>query len=142
MVLVGDATCSMQRFSKFPNVHWLGFQPYEKIPGYGSAFDVALMPWLNNNWIHHSNPIKLKEYLALGLPVVTIDFPEAQCYADHLAIARDPDDFIAAIRRLLSSPPDPDSQRAAVLTKSWAHRATLLIDLCEGRMQSAAVENS
>ncbi len=142
LVLVGDATCSMDRFKRFPNVHWLGFQPYEKIPGYGSAFDVALMPWLDNNWIHHSNPIKLKEYLALGLPVVTIDFPEAHYYADHLAITRGADDFVAAVRRLLSSPPDPDSQRAAVLTKSWAHRATLLIDLCEGRLQSTQVENS
>lgn len=142
LVLVGDATCSMERFSNFPNVHWLGFKPYESIPGYGSAFDVALMPWLDNNWIHHSNPIKLKEYLALGLPVVTIDFPEAHYYADHLAIARNADDFIAAIRRLLSSPPDPKSQRAAVLTKSWAQRATLLIELCEGRVQPIAVENS
>ena len=142
LVLVGDATLSMERFSKFPNVHWLGFQPYEKIPGYGSAFDVALMPWLDNTWIHHSNPIKLKEYLALGLPVVTIDFPEAHYYADHLAIARGADDFIAEVRRLLSSPPNPDSQRAAVLTKSWAHRAVLLIELCEGRVQLADRENS
>ena len=47
------------------------------IPAYGSGFDVALMPWLGNAWIEHSNPIKLKEYLALGLPVVSTDFPEA-----------------------------------------------------------------
>lgn len=142
LVLVGDATCSMERFSKFPNVHWLGFQPYEKIPGYGSGFDVALMPWLDNDWIQHSNPIKLKEYLALGLPVVTIDFPEAHYYADHLAIARGADEFIAEVRRLLSSPPDPYSQRAAVLTKSWTHRAALLTELCEGRLQPADMETS
>jgi GT2 family glycosyltransferase/glycosyltransferase involved in cell wall biosynthesis len=135
LILIGDATCSMARFSRFPNVHWLGFQPYEKIPGYGSAFDVALMPWLRNDWIRHSNPIKLKEYLALGLPVVTIDFPEAHHYADHLAIARDSDEFVAAIRRLLSAPPSADLQRAAILSKSWERRAAVLIDLCEGREQ-------
>jgi GT2 family glycosyltransferase len=141
LVLIGDATLSMERFSKYPNVHWLGFQPYEKIPGYGSAFDVALMPWLDNDWIRHSNPIKLKEYLALGLPVVTIDFPEAHYYADHLAIARGADDFIAQLRRLLASPTDPALQRAAVLTKSWAHRAAFLTDLCEGRLQPVEIEN-
>lgn len=141
LVLVGDATLSMERFSKYPNVHWLGFRPYEKIPSYGSAFDVALMPWLDNDWIHHSNPIKLKEYLALGLPAVTIDFPEAHYYADHLAIARGADDFIAEVRRLLASPPDPEGLRAAVLTKSWAHRAALLIDICEGRLQPVEMEN-
>lgn len=142
LVLIGDATCSMERFSKFPNVHWLGFQPYDKMPGYGSGFDVALMPWLDNDWIRHSNPIKLKEYLALGLPVVTIDFPEAHHYAEHLAIARGADAFIAEVRRLLSSPPDPHALRAAVLRKSWAHRAAVLTELCEGRMQPADVESS
>jgi GT2 family glycosyltransferase/glycosyltransferase involved in cell wall biosynthesis len=142
LVLIGDATCSMERFAKYPNVHWLGFQPYEKMPGYGSGFDVALMPWLDNDWIRHSNPIKLKEYLALGLPAVTIDFPEAHYYADHLAIARGADAFIAEIRRLLSSPPDRDVLRAAVLKKSWAHRAALLTELCEGRMQPADVEKN
>ena len=142
LILIGDATCSMERFAKFPNVHWLGFQPYEKMPGYGSTFDVALMPWLDNDWIRHSNPIKLKEYLALGLPVVTIDFPEAQHYADHLAIARGAEDFISEVRRLLSSPPNPDSQRAAVLTQTWTHRTALLIDLCEGRGQPVEMENS
>ncbi len=142
LVLVGDATCSMERFRKLPNVHWLGFRRYEQIPGYGSAFDVALMPWLDNNWIQHSNPIKLKEYLALGLPVVTTEFPEAHYYANHLAIARNADDFISAIRRLLVSPPEPSSQRKAVLNKSWAHRASLLIDLCEGRCPSDAMEAS
>jgi GT2 family glycosyltransferase len=139
LVLVGDATLSMERFTRFKNVHWLGFKPYEEIPAYGSAFDVALMPWLGNEWIRHSNPIKLKEYLALGLPVVTIDFPEAHYYAEHLAIAKNADDFIAQVRHLLSSPPNAAAQRAAVLTKSWAHRAALLIDLCEGRTQAVDV---
>jgi GT2 family glycosyltransferase/glycosyltransferase involved in cell wall biosynthesis len=139
LVLVGDATLSMERFSNFKNVHWFGFQPYEKIPAYGSAFDVALMPWLDNDWIRHSNPIKLKEYLALGLPVVTTDFPEAHYYAEHLAIAKNSDDFVALVCRLLASPPDAATQRAAVLTKSWAHRAALLIDLCEGRTQAVDI---
>jgi GT2 family glycosyltransferase/glycosyltransferase involved in cell wall biosynthesis len=141
LVLIGDATLSMERFSKFKNVHWLGFQPYERIPAYGSTFDVALMPWLDNEWIRHSNPIKLKEYLALGLPVVTTDFPEARYYAEQLAIARSADDFVAQVRRMLASPPDAASQRAAVLSQSWAHRAALLVDLCESRAQPVDVAN-
>lgn len=141
LVLVGDATCSMERFRKFPNVYWLGYRPYESIPGYGSAFDVAIMPKPVSNWIHHSNPIKLKEYLALGLPVVTTDFPEAHYYSEHLAIARDADDFVAKLRRLLSTPPKPTIQRSAVLTASWAHTAKLLIDLCEGRVKTANMDD-
>ena len=79
----------------------LGFRPYEQIPAYGAAFDVALMPWLRNDWIEHSNPIKLKEYLALGLPVVSTDFPEVHYYSDAIAIARDADQFVELVREAL-----------------------------------------
>ena len=79
-----------------PNVHWLGFRPYEEIPSYGAAFDVALMPWLRNDWIEQCNPIKMKEYLAIGLPVVSTDFPEVHFYSDTIAIAGDADHFVRA----------------------------------------------
>ena len=38
LVLIGDATCSMARLQRLPNVHWLGFRPYAEIPRYGSGF--------------------------------------------------------------------------------------------------------
>lgn len=142
LILVGDATCSMDRYSRLANVHWLGFQPYELIPAYGSSFDVALMPWLKNDWIKHSNPIKLKEYLALGLPIVTMDFPEARNYADRLFIASDAGEFIAAIRHALRQPPDPDALRASVLRASWESKAGELIHLCEGSSELARGEVS
>ncbi|MFC6090940.1 glycosyltransferase, partial [Saccharothrix lopnurensis] len=111
LVLIGDATHPMERFDKYPNVHWLGFRPYSLIPAYGSAFDVAIMPWQDNSWIRHSNPIKLKEYLALGLPVVSTDFAELAAYTGRVHAATSHTDFVEAIRTALttlaSPPPTP-----------------------------------
>ncbi len=133
MVLVGDATCPMDRLLARPNVHWLGFRPYEEIPRYGAGFDVALMPWLDNDWIRSSNPIKLKEYLALGLPVVSTDFPEAHRYEPWVAIASGPADFVARVRKALADddPAAPARRRAAVAGDSWDRRAAELMALCE-----------
>jgi GT2 family glycosyltransferase/glycosyltransferase involved in cell wall biosynthesis len=141
LVLIGDATCSMERFEKYPNVHWLGYLPYEQIPAYGSGFDVALMPWLDNSWIQHSNPIKLKEYLALGLPVVSTDFPEVRHYADLIRIAGDPAEFVALIRQTLADggPTSAAQRRTAVLAASWEARASQLMALAEGTPVPAAV---
>ncbi|MGH9156153.1 MAG: glycosyltransferase [Acidimicrobiales bacterium] len=133
LVLVGDATCSMARFDRMHNVHALGFRAYADIPAYGSGFDVAIMPWLSNDWIRHSNPIKLKEYLALGLAVVSTDFPEVRPY-DHLVrVAENPDDFMALVRETLDDGGlgSPAERRAAVAGASWARRAEQLIGLCE-----------
>jgi glycosyltransferase involved in cell wall biosynthesis len=133
LVLIGDATCPMTRFEALPNVHWLGYRPYEDIPRYGSGFDVALMPWLDNEWIRHSNPIKLKEYLALGLPVVSTDFPEAHHHAPWVSIAAGPDDFVARVCRALDDHDEatPARRRASVIGASWDARSRELMTLCE-----------
>lgn len=135
LVLIGDATCSMARFDKYPNVHWLGFQPYERIPEFGAAFDVALMPWLDNEWIRHANPIKLKEYLALGLAVVSTDFPEVARYVDVVRVADDRAAFVDLVRATLADggSGSPGGRRESVSAASWDSRARELMDLAEGR---------
>lgn len=133
LVLIGDATVPMERLTRHPNVHWLGFRPYEQIPAYGSGFDVAIMPWLDNPWIRHSNPIKLKEYLALGLPVVSTDFQELANYADRVRIAADADLFLDAVRATLRDGglQPADTIRGSVLGASWSSRAAQLMALAE-----------
>ncbi|WP_026425896.1 glycosyltransferase [Actinokineospora inagensis] len=135
LVLIGDATLSMERFAKYPNVHWLDFRPYADIPGYGTGFDVALMPWLDNDWIKHANPIKMKEYLALGLAVVSTDFPEVHQYPELIRIARGHDAFVEAVRQTIADGglSTVEGRRAAVLPASWDSRARQLMDLAEGQ---------
>ncbi len=131
LVLVGDATCSMRRFEPLPNVHWLGFRPYADIPAYGSGFDVAIMPWLDNRWIRASNPIKLKEYLALGLPIVSTRFPEVERYRDVVRVASSADEFVAMAASLLGAgaPHDIEARRARVAGSSWDAKAQELLRL-------------
>ncbi|HEV2779853.1 MAG TPA: glycosyltransferase [Actinophytocola sp.] len=133
LVLIGDATCSMERFDKYPNVFLLGFRPYERIPAYGSGFDVALMPWLDNEWIKYANPIKLKEYLALGLPVVSTEFREAAGYRDVIRVAGSHAEFVELIRDTLAggAPGTPESRRDSVRSASWESRAAELMSLAE-----------
>lgn len=140
VVLIGKSTCSLERFARIPNIHCLGFRPYEQIPAYGSGFDVGLMPWLANDWIEHSNPIKLKEYLALGLSVVSTEFPEAKYFEQHLRVAKDPDEIVEQIVIALKERDFPSSElarlraerRHAVASVSWESRVELLRDLAEG----------
>jgi glycosyltransferase involved in cell wall biosynthesis len=133
VVLIGAAISSMERFEALPNVHWLGPRPYEQIPAYGSGFDVGIMPYLRNEWIRHSNPIKSREYLALGLPVVATEVPQLEQFADVILIAVDEDDFVAKVRTALrgDAPADPQARRAAVAGTSWDDRADELIRLAE-----------
>ncbi|GIH69054.1 hypothetical protein Mth01_13070 [Sphaerimonospora thailandensis] len=135
LVLIGDATGSMDRLVRYPNVYWLGFRPYEQIPAYGSGFDVAIMPWLDNAWIRYANPIKLKEYLALGLPVVSTDYAELAGYVDRVRVAVSGKPFVDAVRTVLSEggPMSPGALRASVSGADWSARAAELMTLVEMR---------
>lgn len=131
LVLIGDATCSMKELTTLPNVYWLGYRPYESIPSLGRGFDVALMPWLDNEWIRFANPIKLKEYLALGLPVVSTEYPEVDAYRGQIRVAHDRESFPALVREALADPGDPKARHAFVLPYSWQGRAAALLQLVD-----------
>lgn len=133
LVLVGPTNSDLDSLVALPNVHWLGACPVEDVPSYGVGFDVALMPWLSNDWIEHCNPIKLKEYLALGLPVVSTAFPEVQRYRHVVAVADSADEFIGLVRAAVAGDTagTETSRRAAVAEDTWSRRAGELIDLID-----------
>src|SRR5262249_34487752 len=95
VVILGDTnnadTGSLRALS---NVHFLGHRAYSELPGYCKAFDVALLPFLRNELTENANPLKLREYLAAGLPVVATDIPEARALAHYgILLAKGPADF-------------------------------------------------
>src|SRR5690606_5531758 len=124
---IGDANSPIDFLTELPNVYWLGRRPYGQIPALGRSFDVALMPWLDNEWIRFANPIKLKEYLALGLPVVSTAYPEIRHEPGPVMVATSREEFPELVRRALADPGDPVARRAWVLDSSWHERARALV---------------
>jgi glycosyltransferase involved in cell wall biosynthesis len=128
-VFVGEVVADCSRFSTKKNVFMLGRKPYEQIPHYGKCFDVAIMPWRQNRWIQVCNPIKLKEYLALGKPIVSTPFAELQKYQDLVYQATNPTTFAMCINRaILENNPDLAAKRKdRVRNDSWEQRARAVL---------------
>ncbi|MDO8348720.1 MAG: family 2 glycosyl transferase, partial [Planctomycetota bacterium] len=132
LVLIGDATLSMERLTRHGNVRHLGFRPYAEIPNLGADFDVSIMPWLDNDWIRSCNPIKLKEYLSLGQEVVTTYFPEVEHYRDFVHVAKSGDEFLARIDDVVQGA-RAKGDRAALLGKAtWDDRTQELLQILDG----------
>jgi glycosyltransferase involved in cell wall biosynthesis len=102
LLVIGPRAMEIGRLLAEPNVVYLGPIAYERLPAYAAQFDVGIMPWLRNDWIAACNPIKLKEYLALGFPVVTTRFPMLAPYEDIVLAAEDHDGFIAHLAQALA----------------------------------------
>jgi teichuronic acid biosynthesis glycosyltransferase TuaH len=82
-ILVGvdyDGSLRQSGVLEYENVHWLGMKSYEDLFAYVWRFDVGIIPFKINSITRATSPIKLYEYLACKLPVVTTALPEAKKY--------------------------------------------------------------
>ena len=100
-----------------PNLHYLGMQPYEKLPAVLGGFDVALMPFARNEATRSISPTKTLEYLAAGLPVVSTRVPDVVfSFSGVVDLCESADAFAAACRSVLGhSLADRDRQLAPLL---------------------------
>jgi glycosyltransferase involved in cell wall biosynthesis len=129
-VFIGKSSVDCSALSARKNVWLLGQKPYEQIPQYGKCFDVAILPWKINKWTEAANPIKFKEYLALGKPVVsTPAFSELQRYLDIVYEASSPEGFAECIRKAYA---ENDAElvkkrRQRVAGTSWDSKAEMVL---------------
>jgi glycosyltransferase involved in cell wall biosynthesis len=122
LVMLGRVTMDVSALSSLPNVHILGRRPYAMLPGYAKAFDVALIPFPINEATLNSNPLKAREYLAAGLPVVSTRIPEVQALGGACRIGVDHQSFVDQVRAALQCP-GPDLARSESMRgESWAAR--------------------
>jgi glycosyltransferase involved in cell wall biosynthesis len=103
-VLIGRMAADDAPVRGIPNIHVLGRREYAQLPGYCKAFDVALLPFTINELTLASNPLKLREYLAAGLPVVASAIPEAERLRGLLKIAKTDGEFLWQLEDLLATP--------------------------------------
>lgn len=120
-VFIGPISSSVGRLRQYPNVYFLGPKPYNQVPFYGKEFDVAIMPWNRGRWIEFCNPVKVKEYLALGKPVVSTYYPEIEPYTGVVYVARKYDEFIFLIHRAVRECDSEkvEERRKMVQNETW-----------------------
>jgi glycosyltransferase involved in cell wall biosynthesis len=95
--------------------------PYDALPEYSAGFDVGIIPFVVNELTRSVNPIKLLEYLACGLGVVSTDMPEVRRFSEHVRIASGGDDFVDGIEAALNESSDDfsRSRRGVAASHSW-----------------------
>lgn len=121
IAMLGRSTMDLSALKRLPNVHLLGRQPYASLPGFCRAFDAALIPFPINEATLNANPLKAREYLAAGLPVVSTAIPEVEVLPG-CRIGRDREQFVEQVVEALASP-GPDARRSdAVRAESWEAR--------------------
>ncbi|MGH9195306.1 MAG: glycosyltransferase, partial [Acidimicrobiia bacterium] len=83
------------------NVFLVGARPFDEVPAILDSFDAAIIPYRVAPAIEASSPLKLQEYLAHGLPVVSIDIPEVRRFSPPVFLATGAAGFVTALDKAL-----------------------------------------
>ncbi len=130
-VMIGAIKVDVSELDARPNVHFLGEKAHHQLPGYSQHWQVSLLPFVLNEQIMACNPLKLREYMATGKPIVSVDFPEARRYQPYISLANTATEFAAAIKASKQESPTLAQERQLkVADESWqsvAERISQLI---------------
>jgi glycosyltransferase involved in cell wall biosynthesis len=138
--LVGKSQTNLDAVQGLPNVHLIGQRPYAVLPGFCRGFDVGLIPFRMNELTLRVNPLKLREYLAAGLPVVSTPLPEVVRYQGVVRIATTQAGFLQEIEAALTErTSERDRGRVAMMQREgWEARVGEMSRLIEERLMEAA----
>jgi glycosyltransferase involved in cell wall biosynthesis len=107
-VLIGPDRAARGRLSDRPNIHLLGERPYSAVPSYLAAADVGIIPFDRESYpslVDHANPLKLYEYMAAGLPVVSTGWPVLQRLESPALLSRTRLEFRDNLLRAIDEAP-------------------------------------
>jgi glycosyltransferase involved in cell wall biosynthesis len=129
-----------------PNIHWLGMQPYARLPYLLAGWDLCLMPFALNEATRFISPTKTLEYMAADKPVVSTPVRDViWLYGAAVVIAPAPLPFVQACERVLDETAAERCVRNsemlnAVSMYSWQRTAEAMDGLLQAALRQARRE--
>lgn len=127
-LLIGPVRTDVSTLAAMPNVVLAGPRGHGELPGYSQHWTAGLIPFRDTPQIRACNPLKLREYLAAGRPVLSTFFPALAPYR-HLTSVHDTAEGLAAALEVARDDEPAGAaaaaRRQAVATEGWPGRAAL-----------------
>lgn len=134
IAMIGDVRTDVAALRECANVRLLGRRPYAELPRYARWFDVGMIPFRLNELTRAANPIKLREYLAAGLPVASTPLPEVLRYRPLIEVGNGPEGYAAACERALRGNDESSRlrRREAMRREGWREKVADISGMIEG----------
>lgn len=141
LVLVGPVEQQYipERFKRLENVTLPGRKPYEEIPFILNQFDVALIPYKQDQVSQTIFPMKLYEYMSSGKPIVSLNFNPGLLskMTNEIYLAESAETLAEAILAALGEKGEEKKNSRIALAKqnTWVKRAEEFSNILENELQ-------
>jgi glycosyltransferase involved in cell wall biosynthesis len=144
IVLVGSAHAghAVLRLQSQSNVSLLGPRPFDTVKHYVRAFDVGIIPHLNDDMTSAMHPLKAFVYCALGVPVVSTDIANLGELRPFISVAVGHEDFVAKVDAALVDgirPLEREGAQEVLRRNSWQVRTEKVVGLVDDALRERGV---
>lgn len=133
-VLIGPKHLAEKRLPKLPNIYLLGIIPFHQLPPYLAHANIGIMPFNVADYprlVHGLNPLKLYEYLAAGIPVVSVSWNELKQMELPITAVETKEAFVASLQKNLTHRPAEKDLQTFAKQKDWSAAFQRLLDALE-----------
>lgn len=134
IVLIGlkyDNSFDKSKIESIDNVYYFGKINYYELHKYSENVDLLTIPFLINDITKSTSPVKLFEYMATQVPILTTNLNECRKY-NSVVIADDQDDFINKIDStmdLIKNKNYAETELKEAKENTWEEKAMLILNL-------------
>ncbi len=136
-LLIGAPRCDLRVISHLSNVRLLGPRPYADLPAFLQHATVGIIPFRVTALIESVSPLKLYEYMACGLPVVSTRWRELEQIDSPARLVNSESEFVDGLREAMAERGSrADEYRAFASANSWKKRGQAIERLFENLLVS------
>lgn len=140
LILIGqeyDAALKLSSIRNYSNIHVLGVIGYDELPKYAKNFDVAIIPFKVNSITEATSPIKLFEYMALKIPIVTTKLRECMEYKS-VNVASSYEEFVRLVDEVIKFKNNAQYMKQLkqdALENTWESKTQEIINLINDKVE-------
>ncbi|WP_144058898.1 glycosyltransferase [Rhodopirellula sp. SWK7] len=125
IVLAGPQQDPDPRLHHHQRISLTGAVPFESLPALAKRASILIMPYADLPVTRAMQPLKLKEYLATGLPVVASSLPSTSVWQDGCDVVTTSEDFVAATLERIGSgvTTEQTAAREKLHQESWLEKS-------------------
>ncbi|MDW7972573.1 MAG: glycosyltransferase [Thermodesulfovibrio sp.] len=126
-VIIGPPERRLEKLKNLKNVYLLGAKPNSRTPCFLKHSQIGIIPFDVNNYgelIRTVNPVKLYEYLAAGLKVVSVRWKELENFEKYIFLCKTKEEFLEAIKT-----PRNDKEKLDLTQYTWEYNLKRVLEI-------------
>jgi glycosyltransferase involved in cell wall biosynthesis len=120
----------VDRLSKYDNIIFHPAVHASLVPALVAGFDVGIIPYVLSEINKNIYPLKINEYLAIGVPVIMTEFAVLKDFESIAKVTRSKEEFVQQIKHQIENDSSNliEKRKAFAQSNSWESRAELFGD--------------